>query len=451
MIPRNPRVKLPFFDKKANMVTVQTEELGPCRKRLRIEVSADQVERVRKEVIEHFSQAARLPGFRPGKAPVPLVEKQFQKAIDDELEKTLVTQSFRDALQKQQIDAVRGLGTEDVRYLPGLSFSFAALVDCAPAFSLPDYSSTSLPRAETGVSQDDVDRALDKLLETRATFTDAPARPLAEGDYAVLRYEGSIDGQAVKTVFPTAGILAGAEDQWLLIKPGVFVPGFTEGILGMELGQTRSLSIPFPEDWFFEPLRGRTVDYSITLSAIKERHVPSLSDDLAKEIAGTDQSGLRSMLQSAVEEEKKRAVRREQSNHILNALLGSVEFPLPESLVEEETANAVREIVAENQERGIPLAVLEEKKSEIFTSAKRLAVQRVKLRFLIDRIAKNESVAVTEEELSRAVGSLAHRQNLPPRQFVQRLSRESLETLKRQILLEKIIDFLIEKAKVASV
>ena len=219
----------------------------------------------------------------------------------------------------------------------------------------------------------------------------------------------------------------------------------------MEVGQTRSLSVPFPEDWFFEPLRGKTVDYAITLSAIKERHIPSLSDDLAKEIAGTDESGLRSMVQTAVEAEKKRALQREQRNHLLKTLLGSVEFPLPESLVDDETVNAAREIVSENQERGIPLAVLEEKKSEIFSNARRLAAQRVKLRFLIDRIAKDESLAVTDEELSQAVASLAHRQNIPPRQFVQRIPREGLEALKRQVLMEKVMDFLIEKAKVASV
>ncbi|MGD9896132.1 MAG: trigger factor [Candidatus Methylacidiphilaceae bacterium] len=433
------------------MVTVQIEEVAPCRKRLRIEISADEVTQVRKGVVQHFSRMARMPGFRPGKAPTSLVEKQFQKEIADELEKTLVTRGFREAIEKQQIDAVRGLGTEDVRYLNGLSFSFAALVDCAPAFSLPDYFAPRLPRTETEVSKEDVDQALDKLLEGRATFADATDRPLAEGDYAVLRYEGKIEERSVKDLFPAAGILAEGEDQWLLVKPGVFVPGFTEGILGMEVGQTRSLSVLFPEDWFFEPLRGKTVGYSVTLLAIKERHIPSLSDDLAKEIAGTDQSGLRSMLQMVVETEKKRAARREQGNHVLNTLLGSVEFPLPESLVEEETANAVREIVSENQERGLPLAVLEEKKSEIFSNARRLAAQRVKLRFLIERIAKNESIGVTDEELTQAVASLAHRQNLPPRQFIQRISRESLATLKRQVLLEKVMDFLIEKAKVASV
>ncbi|MDD2675956.1 MAG: trigger factor [Methylacidiphilaceae bacterium] len=433
------------------MVTVQIEELTPCRKRLRIEVSADQVTQVRKEVVGRYTQIARLPGYRPGKAPIPLVEKQFQKEIDEELQKMLVTHGLREAIQKQQIDVVRGLGTEDVRYLSGLSFSFAALVDCAPAFALPDYSATALPRTETEVSKEEVDQAVDKLLEARATFTDVPARPLSEGDYAVLRYEATIDGQRMRDVLPAAGVLAGAEDQWLLIKPGVFVPGFTEGVIGMEVGQTRQLSVRFPEDWFFEPLRGKTAEYSITLSALKERHIPSLSDDVAKEIAGTDQSGLLSMVQSAVETEKKRRARREQSNHILNSLLGSVEFPLPESLVEEETANAVREVVAENQERGIPLAVLEEKKGEIFSNARRLGAQRVKLRFLIDRIAKNESVTVSDEEFSRSVASLAQRQNLPPRQFIQRVPRESLEALKRQLLLEKIMDFLIEKAKVASV
>ncbi|VVM08529.1 Trigger factor [Methylacidimicrobium cyclopophantes] len=433
------------------MVIVQTEELGPCRKRLRIEVSADQVTQVRKEIVQQFSRAARLPGFRPGKAPTLLVEKQFQKEIDDELQKALVTRALREGIQKQQIDVVRVLGTEEVRYLDGLSFSFAALVDCAPVFALPDYSKTTLPRTETEVSKEEIDQALGKLLEARATFTDAGNRPLAEGDYAVVHYEGTIEGRPVKELYPAAGILAGAQDQWLLVKPGVFVPGFPEAILGMEVGQTRTFSVLFPEDWFFEPLRGKAVEYSVTLSAIKERHVPSLSDALAKEIAGTDQSGLLSMVQSAVETEKKRTARQAQSNHILNTLLRSVEFPLPESLVNEETENAVREIIAENQERGVPFATLEEKKNEIFSNARRLAVQRVKLRFLIDRIAKNESIAVTDEQLSGAVASLARRQNLPPRQFVQRISRESLESLKRQLLLEKVMDFLIEKAKVASV
>ncbi|CAB4243487.1 Trigger factor [Methylacidimicrobium sp. AP8] len=433
------------------MVTVQTEELGSCRKRLRIEVSADQVAQIRKKVVERFSQAARLPGFRPGKAPVPLVEKQFQKRIDDELQKTLISQGFQEAVQKQQLNVVRGLGTEDVRYLPGLSFSFAAMVDCAPTFSLPEYSSMVIPKLELMVSKEEVDQALGKLLETRATFADAPNRPLAEGDYAVLRYEATLDGQPLSTLFPAAGILGRAEDQWLLVKPGIFVPGFAEGILGMEIGQTRSLSLSFPEDWFFEPLRGKRVDYSITLLAIKERHVPPLSDELAKEIAGTDESGLLSLLQTAVETEKKRAARREQANHIVNALLGSVEFPLPESLVEEETASAVREIVAENQERGIPLSVVQQKTKEIFANARRLAAQRVKLRFLIERIARNESLTVTDEELSGAIASLAHRQKLPPRQFIQRISRENLEALKRQILTEKVIDFLIERAKVATV
>jgi len=434
-----------------HFVSTTIQDVGPCKKLVRVEIEAAAVDKAFEATRAEFVRHASLPGFRPGKAPRHLVERTFADRIAEETKRKLLNDHYRQVMEEHKL---RPLGTphiEDVEFGPGKPMVFAATVEVEPQFELPDYQGLPVRREKRAVTEEDIVRALDVLREQRAEFVDVD-RPLQTGDYAVVNYTGTCDGKPITDIAPTARGLTAQKEFWLLMQTEHFIPGFTDQLLGAVKGDKRTVTVTFPADFVSSELAGRLGVYEVEIVATKEKRLPVLDDALAQTYGAENLAKLREGVRQDLEKELERKAKKETRNQLLATLLGRVQFDLPESLVETETRGAVYDIVKANADRGVPKEAIDGKKDEIYSVANRSARERLKITFILSRIAEAEKITVTNEELSQQVLYLAAQRREKPEKLVKEM-RESgeLAELHRQILHSKVLDLLEEKAQIEEV
>lgn len=432
-------------------MNVTVENLAPCRKLLRVEVDAQAVDTAFNEVAADFQKQAKLPGFRPGKAPKDMILKQYTKQIEDEAKRKLIGKNYEQALKDQKIVAVTSPDIEDVQFSRGQPLQFVATIDTAPEFEVPDYKGIPVKRETGDVTPDDVEKALTTLREQRAKFNDV-SRPAQNGDVVVVAYTATSDGKPLTDIAPTARGLTKQDNFWMQIKPDSFVPGFTEQLVGASAGDKRTINVTFPKDFVSAQLSEKPATYEVEIKQVKERILPELNDAFAAEFKAPGlealREGVRKDLQNDWNFKRAQAVR----NQVMKALLERVQFELPESVVTSETRSVINDIVQDSQRRGVPTESIESQKNEIFGYASASAKERVRGAFILGRIADKEGIRVTQEDLVQRVSQLAAQNNLTFQKMVKELQdRGALSTVRDQILVGKALDFVVNLAKVEEV
>ncbi len=255
---------------------------------LRIELPPEEVRKEWDAIAASYAKYARIPGYRQGKAPKPVIEKKFRKEIEEELTKKLVSKSYHEAIAEKQLRVVSLTNLEDVEFGDDRSMRFRATVVTAPEFELPDYKAIPVQVPPAEVKPAEVDAALEQLREQGADFVDAEERPLAMEDFAVIDFEGVVDGVPIAELAPDASKnLQGGKKFWLRLAPDNFLPNFCEQLAGMSKGETRSVQVDFPAEFPVTTLAGKKADYAVTLNEVKTRVLPELDDAFAaKLVAG---------------------------------------------------------------------------------------------------------------------------------------------------------------------
>lgn len=427
------------------------QDVGPCKKLVRVEIEAATVDEVFATMQSEFARTVRLPGFRPGKAPKQLVERTFADRIQEETKGKLLNESYRKALEEHKLRPIAAPQVEEVQFGRGQPMIYTATVEIEPQFELPEYTGLPVRRENRVVTDDDVARAFEVLREQRAEFVDID-RPLQSGDYAVVNYTGTCDGKPITDTAPTARGLTTQTNFWLHVQTEHFIPGFTDQLIGAAKGDQRTVTVTFPDDFVSRELAGKIGVYAVEIVQVKEKKLPVMDEALAKSYGAESLEKLREGVRTDLENELKAKTRRDVRNQIVTALLSRVSFDLPESLVEAETRGAVYDIVKANADRGVPKEAIDEKKNEIYGVASNSAKDRLKATFVLNRIAEKESVKVSDQELSRQVMYQAAQQQVKPEKLVKQL-RESggLADLHRQILHSKVLDLIELKAQVEEV
>lgn len=427
------------------------QDVGPCKKLVRVELEAAAVDRALAEMRAEFVRQVRLPGFRPGKAPAHLVERQFGEQIAEEAKRKLLNESYRQALEEHKLTPVTAPQIEEVQFGPGQPMVYTATIEVEPQFALPDYTGLPVRREKREVTEEDVARALDVLREQRAEFVEVD-RPLQPGDYAVVNYTGTCEGRPITDLAPTARGLAAQKEFWLHMQTEHFIPGFTDQLLGAAKGERRTVTVTFPADFVTRELAGKIGVFDVEVVLVKEKRLPPVDDALARAYGAENLEKLRAGVRQDLENELRSKIKRDTRNQLLATLLGRVQFDLPESLLEAETRGAVYDIVKANADRGVPKEAIDSKKGEIYSAASHSARDRLKITFLLRRIAEAEKITVTQEELSRQILYLAAQRRERPEKLVKDM-RESgeLAELHQQLLNSKVLDLLESKAAIEEV
>jgi trigger factor len=429
-------------------MNITVEDVAPCKKRLKIEVPANRVKQAYDKVADDFQKEARIPGFRAGHAPRAIVVKKFHKDIEGETQRTLVPEAYQEAIAEKKLRVVSQPEIEDLKYQAGLSLSFSTVVELVPEFKLPEYKGLAIKKQDTTVTDEDVDKTLKTLADQRATFEDGPDRPLEMDDFAVISYTGKLDDKPLTEVVPDAKNLGHNPNFWLWMKTEGFLPKFAEQCVGLKKGETRTVDVEFPADFPQAAVAGKKVQYEVELKEIKIKNAPVLDDAFAQEIAKMDLADLKTRIRENMEQEKKGEADRAARAEIVHKLISSVEFELPPTAVDEETHATVYDIVSENQSRGVPATVLEEKKDEIYTNAAKAAKESVKFKFIAAQIAENEKLDVTNEQVAQHVSFLAQREGLTMEKMVAQIRKNNaLGVIRQQLLRQSVLDFLLKESK----
>jgi trigger factor len=427
-------------------VKVEVERQPDSVSMLRIELPPEQVSKEWTAITDNFARHARIPGYRPGKAPRRVVEAKYKKEIQEELTKRLVSQSYRDAIAEKQLRVVSLTNLEDVQIADDKTMRFQATVIIAPEFELPDYKNITVQLPATDVTEEEVDAALERLREQSADFIEVqPERPLQMEDFAVIDFEGAIEGRPINEIAPEASKnLHGGKKFWLQMLPENFLPNFCEQLVGQQREETRLVIVNFPSDFPVPELAGKKVDYAVTLREVREKVLPNLDDAFAgKLVKDKTLPELRRLVEHDVQHEKEHAVERAKESQVIKFLHEHISFDLPPQLLRNETRRALGELVQRNRQRGVPDEMLKTKEKELVEGAGSLAAHRLKTNFILHRIAEREKIEVSPEELREQIRQEALRDGVPYEKRRKEIEEnDAMNALAEQILLGKTLDFL---------
>lgn len=432
-------------------MNVTVENLAPCKKLVRLEIDVQKVDETFETVTKDFQKQAKMPGFRPGKAPREMVLRKYEKEIQDEVKRKLMSEAYRKAIEEQKLDVLGQPDIEEIQFGRGQALQFAATIETAPEFELPEYKGLVAKREVRAVAEEDVERALTVLREQRVAFKMVD-RTLQTGDIAVVNYTGTCEGKPITELAPTAKGLTEKTNFWVEAISNSFIPGFADQLLGAKAGDKRTVNVDFPADFVTPQIAGKKGVYEVEVVEVKEKVLPVLDDELAKAYGAESLEKLRAGVRRDLENELDFKQRKAIRGQLVRTLLDRVNFDLPASAVAQETRNVVYNIVQENSKRGISRDLIEQQKEQIYSAATDGAKERVKVAFLLQKIAEKEDIKVAQEEIAQRVQHLAGLYQIPADKFLKDLQkRNGLIDIYDQIMNERVIDFIQQNAKIEDV
>ena len=415
---------------------------------MRVELDVTAVNTAFDAVTKDYQKQAALPGFRPGKAPRDMVIKKYDTEIKDEAKRKLIGDAYRKAIDEQKIQVVGYPDIEEVQFGRGQSLQFTATIETAPEFQLPEYKGLAATIETKSVTDADVERALELLRGQHANYNTV-ARPLASGDIAVVNYSGTCDGKPITELAPTAKGLTEQKNFWVETTEGKFIPGFSEQLIGANAGDKRTVNVDFPADFVTKELQGKKSVYEVELVEVKEKSLPALDDELAKKFGAESLEALKVGVRADLENELKYSRTKALRGQVVKELMGKVNFDLPETAVANETRNVVYDLVRQNTQRGVNRDIIEQQKDEIYAAAAVNAKERVKLAFLVSKIAAQEKIEVSQEDALKRAQYLAMTYQMPFEQFIKDLQkRNGVNELYEQVLHEKVLELLEKNATI---
>ena len=421
-----------------------------CVVALEIALPADRVSEEWNSVTKEFQTKSRLPGYRPGKAPIPLIASRFAKEIAERVEEKLVQSALNEAIKLHKIPVI-SVSIRKAVIAPDRTMKIQALVIHDPQFDLPDYKTLTIEVAKQAVTEEDVNSLFDYLRDPHAKYEVIVGRPAAMGDYAVVNYEGTVDGLPLTEVAPQAPAqLQTRRNAWVFLHEGTLLPGFAAAIAGMEPGQERTFTLDVPEGFPVPELVKRQVTYTVTLHAINIRTLPPLDDELAAKIdPGHTLETLRQKIRERLETSNAYQFSTAKNNAVAEKLLSLFTCELPESLVASETTTILKTIVAESQARGLSDEAIKAHTEQTYPHAQQIARDHVQLRFLFLSIAEKEALEIPEAEMYQALLAIAEKDKLPIKKLVADLHRNGgITRLREQLLINKALDLVASGATV---
>jgi len=432
-------------------LTVVREEPSPCRIKLNIEVAAEKVQQVVETVVMQFQQQGRIPGFRPGKSPRKLLQRIYGKQIQEESKNQLLRDAVQQAIQQQDLRPETQPKVENQEALSvneNASFAFAVGFEVAPDFVLPEYKNLSLSRRQLEVSEQTVEEEIQEFLNNRASYgkVERPAQP---GDLLKVNYSGTfqdISDAELQELPQAATYLLQANNSWLKLSEPEMLPGCTEILTGSVDGDKLKFTVNFPESFYEENLAGKSVDYEIEVLEVHASEVPELTEEFVREQLGGEsveqvKQHVRDQLQASNERQQQAALRQQ----VMDKLVGGMQFPLPQEILGQETYQILSSLYQSAVQGGQAPDSLDHAK--LSQEAQGRAVQRLRRRYIMRRIADNENITVSSDDVQNALRFMAAQNRMDVNELSKRLTDTGgIYQLYEDLRESKAVEFIINNA-----
>jgi len=433
-------------------VNVQLNSVSDTRKNLVVTLDPSEVDAEHQAVVNSFVLQARIPGFRPGKAPAAMIAKRFGKEIADEFKQKVVAKAYRGALEKEKLPVLNIVNVEEGTIEPGAAVSITVAVDVRPDFILPDYSGLTTEAEPTDATEAEIENVIERLRAERADFKPA-ARPAQKGDFVKLAYTGSLEGKPIAEIAPDQQLYGKVPQTWEEVEGAQsgHLPGLGAQLAGVQAGDKKAVDIVFPADFTAVlPLAGKTARYEVEIQEVRERILPEMNEEFFKSNQVANLEELRAQIVRNLKMQKEHANQMAARRQVTEAIAALVNISAPESMVEAETQGVLRQFIEENMRRGVPAEQFEKDKKSLFAGAQQTAEKRVKIQLILAKVAEAEKIEVGERDLDNFIYREAQRSNQRPEKLAKDLSkdRSRLRSIQESIIFDKAVDFLVSKAKV---
>jgi trigger factor len=413
-----------------------------CRRILEIEIPQEIVKKRADEIVGEFRRHARLPGFRPGKAPLSLVQQRYRDDIRSEILRDLVPQYVATQAKEQNWELVGNPSISDIEYAEESPLKFKATLEIMPEIELKDFRDLEVEVSDTTVHDEDVEIMLHDLQEEGATYVnvDEP-RPLQDGDSASIAVHEATAG-------PEA---AAIKEQDLLCEIGgaKTVKEFTENLRGVSLGEEKTFPVAYPADWGDHRTAGRTVTYHVKVLGIKKKQLPELNDEFARELGPFESlEDVRKRIREDLEKARQRDADQGAKSEVREKLAQLHEFPVPDMLVERQVEKRMEAFKRQIAAKNLNPQSLELDWARLRAAQQQGAVADVKSTLILEKIAHENNLAVAAEEVAAEVQKISAATHQSPEVVEAYLTKDGgLDRIKSRLRIEKALEFVFQNVR----
>jgi len=412
-----------------------------CRRELELEIPAEEVSKATDKVAKELMRVARVPGFRPGKAPITLIKKRFAEEIKGEVLQTLVPEKVEKAVAEQKLTPVSQPQVDKLDYNEGQAVKFRAVFEVLPEFELGNYKQLEIEMPAMDITDEDVAKALEETRERAATFAPVEERTVENGDFVQLKLVGTPEGGGEPLQADNVLCHVGAEET---MEP------FNTNLMGASVGDHKDFGVDYPADYPDPKLAGKKFNYAADVLGIKTKKLPELNDDFAKDVSdAASLDELKKKIRESLEHERDHRQKDLQREKIIAELIKLHDFPVPESLVEHQMDARLERVVRSLAQQGVdPRAVNVDWVTLRNRQAER-AKDDVKAELIVDRIASTESIDAADEDVTHELEHVAGHSNESVDAIRARLTKQgALDRMKAKLRSDKTLDWLAQNAKI---
>jgi trigger factor len=428
---------------ETGVVTKDATKQDGVKREISVEIPAAEVTRETEIIVQKYQKVARLPGFRAGHVPASIIRQRFKEDLKSDVVEALVPKYFRKEAEKLGMVPVSQPRVTDLHIHDGEPLRFKASFEIMPEIKVEGYKELRADHPEIAVKDEEVEEALNSVREQHATYTSVEGRPLADGDFA----QASMDGKPKEADDKTQPVHM---DEVLIEIGGKnTVPEFSEHLRGANAGEEREFEVKYPDDSADNRLAGKTLVYSVKIQAIKQKNLPELNDDFAKELGEfTGLEAVRKQIRENMEAERKHTAEREAKDKLVNELVKRNDFEVPESLIDRQIDLRLERGLRALAAQGMKMEDMKKMDLPRLRAGQRdQAVQDVKSSLLLERIAELEKIEVGEDELNHELEALAQQSKQTPEAIRTRLTQDGgLDRIRNRIRSEKTLEFLYHQS-----
>ena len=409
---------------------------------LTIERPAEELDKAITKAYQKVKNQITLPGFRKGKVPQYLIEKQYGvEVFYEDAADFIINDSYKEELEGIDLEIVSRPDIEVTQIEKGKPFIYTALVAVKPEVTLGEYKGLEYYRSDNEVTDEDIDEEIDRVREMNSRRVPVEDRPAQDGDIVNIDFEGFADGVAFDG--------GKAEGHQLTLGSGTFIPGFEEQIEGHNIGDEFDVNVTFPEDYQAENLKGKDAVFKCRLNEIKVKELPDADDEFASEVSEFDpleeyKADIRSSMEKARADEAKRAAEEQ----LVDKAAANAEMIIPEPMVELESYQVASNFQMRMESQGISmdqyLQIMGKTKEQFLEEAKPAAERNIRQRLVLEAVAAAENLEVTDDDLDNEIHKMAESYQMEYDSLNKMITDEERENMKKDVLISKAADFLFD-------
>ena len=427
-------------------MNIEIEEVGPCKKSLKIEIPKERIEDEWQKQLNEVSRMAKLPGFRKGKAPRKLLEKKFSDRIIEDVKRAVVSESYQQALEGNKLSPIGDPDVGDIDLELGKPLKFKITLEVLPTFELGDYKGMQLKKKPVSVTDEDIENALKAVSRQKTQLAVVKKGKVKDGDYIICDCEVGVNGEAIWNDEELEVMVSGSS------VANINVPDLKTNLVGAKSGDKLTMDVELGDNFSVEQHRNKSAKMEISIKEIKRPASPDINDELAKQVGYDTLGELREFLSKRLEVEKKNQVEGEMHEQIYSKLIEMADFDLPGDMIAHQSNERLHRYQMELINKGTPMEEMEKNIDDLKNASEESVIKDFKMSLVIDRIAEKEKIFVTENDVNQRINGLAGMYGIEPAAMKKQLERiNGMSNLRHQLKEHKTLNFLMKEATIEEV